>query len=153
MTSPGQQQTPLSPEQSPFDRIAPVFDGAPFIRSIGFVLLAAGEGWAETALDLKPEHRQQHGFAHAGVITTMADHTAGGAASTLVEGGSTVLTAELGVHLLRPAHGNRLECRADVVKAGRTLIVAEADVHCDGRHVARLTSTLAVVSHQLKDDS
>lgn len=131
------------------ERIAPVFELAPFIQLLGYRLVDAGDGWVETSLDLEERHLQQHGYAHAGVVTTMADHTAGGAASTIVDAGSSVLTAELGIHLLRPANGAVLTCRGEVVKPGRTLIFAQADVHCDGRHVARLHSTLAVVEQRL----
>ncbi|MGH8911972.1 MAG: PaaI family thioesterase [Acidimicrobiia bacterium] len=131
------------------EQIAPVFALAPFIQLVGYRLVDAGEGWVETSLDLEERHRQQHGYAHAGVVTTMADHTAGGAASTIVDAGSSVLTAEMGIQLLRPADGAVLTCRGEVVKPGRTLIFAQADVHCDGRHIARLHSTLAVVEQRL----
>lgn len=127
------------------DRIAPVFDLAPFIRLLGYRLVDAGEGWVETALTLEGRHLQQHGFAHAGVVTTMADHTAGGAASTVVEPGNSVLTAALSIQLLRPARGMGLTCRGEVVKPGKRLIASQADVHCDGKHVARLQATMAVV--------
>lgn len=127
------------------DRIAPVFDLAPFIRLVGYRLVDAGEGWVETALTLEDRHLQQHGYAHAGVVTTMADHTAGGAASTIIEPGHSVLTAMLSIQLLRPARGEGLSCRGEVVKPGRRIIATQADVHCDGRHVARLEATMAVV--------
>jgi len=40
-----------------------------------------------------------------------------------------VLTAEYKINLLRPALGDRLRCRATVLKAGKTLIVAESEVY------------------------
>lgn len=127
------------------DRIAPLFDLAPFIQLVGYRLVDAGEGWVETALTLDDGHLQQHGYAHAGVVTTMGDHTAGGAASTVVEPGKSVLTAMLSIQLLRPARGEGLTCRGEVVKAGRRLVATQADVHCDGKHVARLQATMAVI--------
>ncbi len=127
------------------DRIAHVFERAPFIRLLGYRLIDAGEGWVETALTLEERHLQQHGFAHAGVVTTMADHTAGGAASTVVESGNSVLTATLSIQLLRPARGTGLTCRGEVVTSGSRLIATQADVHCDGKHVARLQATMAVI--------
>lgn len=126
-----------------------VFDLAPFIQLIGYRLEDFGDGWVETSLIVEDRHRQQHGFVHAGVLTTMADHTAGGAASTQVEEGTSVLTAELGIQLLRPAAGDHLSCRAEVVKSGRSLIFTQADVRCDGSHVARLHATMAVVPRSL----
>lgn len=132
------------------DRIAPVFDLAPFIRLLGYRLVDAGEGWVETALNLEERHLQQHGYAHAGVVTTMADHTAGGAASTVVRPGHSVLTAMLSIQLLRPARGGRLTCRGEVVKPGNRIIATQADVHCDGEHVARLEAAMAVVAMDIE---
>lgn len=125
--------------------LAAVFELAPFIQLVGYRLDDFGAGWVETSLVVEDRHRQQHGVVHAGVLVTMADHTAGGAASTVVDDSHSVLTAELGAHLLRGAAGDRLRCRGEVVKAGRALVFTQADVHCDGIHVARLHATMAVV--------
>jgi uncharacterized protein (TIGR00369 family) len=122
-----------------------VFDRAPFIRLLGYRLAGSGEGWVETELDLEEHHLQQHGYVHAGVITTMADHTSGGAASTVIPAGHSILTAQLSLHLLRAARGTRLRCRGEVVKAGRTIVVTRADVHCDEIHVGLFHATMAVV--------
>jgi uncharacterized protein (TIGR00369 family) len=127
-------------------RIEAVFGLAPFIQELGFRLVDAGSGWAETALALEPRHLQQHGYVHAGVVTTMADHTAGGAASTVVGPGRSVLTSDLGIQLLRPGRGESLRCRGEVVKGGRSLVFTQADVWADGIHVARLHATMAVIA-------
>ncbi|CAN5206751.1 hypothetical protein BH18ACT5_BH18ACT5_02280 [soil metagenome] len=92
---------------------------------------------------------QQHGYVHAGVVTTLADHTAGGAASTEVRPGQSVLTADFTVHLLRPASGELLRCRGDVVKVGKRLIVTQADVWDGETHCARYLGTMAVVDQAL----
>jgi uncharacterized protein (TIGR00369 family) len=60
-------------------------------------------------------HRQQHGYVHAGVMTTLADHRAGGAARAAVAAGNDVLTVEFKINFLAPARGRRLTA------AGRTL--------------------------------
>lgn len=127
-----------------------VFDRAPFIQLIGYALEDWGEGWVETSLMLQPKHLQQHGYVHAGVLTTMADHTSGGAASTVIPDGYSILTAQLSMHLLRPAQGQALRCRADVVKPGRSLIVTQADVYCDHRHVGRFHATMAAVERSFE---
>ncbi|HZD23238.1 MAG TPA: PaaI family thioesterase, partial [Acidimicrobiia bacterium] len=93
--------------------------------------------------------KQQHGFAHAGVVATLADHTAGAAASTALRDGQSVLTAEFDIHLLRPAAGDRLTCRGEIVKSGKTLIVTQADVWSDGQLCARYTGTMAVVDRSI----
>lgn len=130
-------------------RAEAVFSLAPFIREVGYRLADAGQGWVETRLSVEPRHLQQHGYLHAGVITTMADHTAGGAASTVVQPGQSVLTSDLSIQFLRAGRGEELRCRGEVVKAGRTLVFTQADVWADDVHVARLHATMAVVDEDL----
>lgn len=131
------------------DKIAPVFQQAPFVADLGIRLADAGEGWVETELELIERLRQQHGFAHAGVVGTLTDHTAGGAASTVIAEDHSVLTADYTLHLLRPAAGNRLLCRAEVVRAGSRLIVTQADVWAGDVHAARYLGTMAVTDRKL----
>lgn len=126
-----------------------IFEAAPYISDLGLELSDLGPGWCESTLDIAPEHLQQDGYIHAGVQATTADHTAGGAGGTLVKEGDTVLTAEFKINLLRPALGDRMRCRATVLKAGRTLIVAESEVYVENDGTEKLTAkamvTLAVV--------
>ena len=61
-----------------------IFNKAEFIRLLGIRLKDAGPGWCETTLTLEPKHMQQDGFAHAGLVATMADHTSGAASGSLV---------------------------------------------------------------------
>lgn len=125
--------------------VASRFPPAPFIARLGLRVTAIGEGWVETEVTVDEWHLQQHGFVHAGVVGTLADHTAGGAASTVIPEGTSVLTAEYKLNLLRPATGPTLRCRGTVVSAGRRLVVTEADVHAGDRHVARYLGTMAVI--------
>ena len=125
------------------------FAGAPFMVDLGVAPTAVGEGRCETEMALLPRHLQHTGQAHAGVVTALADHTAGAAAQTVVRGGGVAITAELKTSLLRPAVGGRLVCVGQVVKSGRTLIFAEAEVFAvagaQRTLVAKLSATLAVV--------
>lgn len=116
---------------------------------LGVRLMDVGEGWVETELDITTRLKQQHGFAHAGVVSTLADHTAGAAATTAVKEGQSVLTADYTIHLLRPGAGEILRSRGEIVRAGKTLVIASADVWADGKHCARYTGTMAVVARSL----
>lgn len=131
------------------DHLTNVFS-APFITALGLELVSAGAGECETVLRLRPDHLQQNGFVHGGVHGTVADHTAGAAAATLLAPEELVLTAEFKVNLLRAAKGELLRCRAKVLKGGSTLSVAESDVFCETAGesvlVAKALVTLAVVS-------
>lgn len=125
------------------------FRDAPFVAHLGIALENLGPGWCEAKLDLQPWHKQQNGLAHAGVVATLADHCAGAAATTRLAPGEFVVSAEFKINLLRGARGERLRCRADVLKAGRTLSVVEAVVFAERggnqEMVAKLNATMAVV--------
>jgi uncharacterized protein (TIGR00369 family) len=123
-----------------------VFERAAFVGDLGVALAALEPGRCETTLDAGARHGQQDGFVHAGVLVTMADHTAGVAAATLLDPGQSVRTFEMHVRFVRPARGRTLTCVGTVERPGRTVSFAEADVRCDGETVARASVTLSVVN-------
>jgi uncharacterized protein (TIGR00369 family) len=129
-----------------------IFENARFVRSLGIELTSFGDGWCETRVNVRPVLEQQHGFVHAGVLMTLADHTCGGAAATTAPEGRDVITVENKVSFLRPASGPVLTCRAQVLRAGRRLIFVEAEVmteRANGRLlVAKASSTLAFIPLQ-----
>lgn len=95
-------------------------------------------------------HLQQNGVVHAGVLATLADHSAGGAASSTLGQGSYPLTAVFKINLLRPATGKVFRCVSQVLTPGRSLIVAESEVFSmlDEKQTlcAKAMVTLSVVS-------
>lgn len=125
------------------------FRQAAFVSDVGITLVDCGPAWCESELVITPRHLQQGGVVHAGVQATMADHTAGAAASTILEAGRHVVTAEFKINLLRAVRSQHLRCRADVLKSGRSIIVVEADVFADVRGepvlVSRLNATMSVL--------
>lgn len=118
-------------------------------RDCGFVVDAVGAGGFDTRLAVQPRHRQQDGFVHAGVLATMADHSAGYAGYTTVNRGVRILTVEFKINFFKPAVGPTLWCRSAVINKGRQLIVAESDLFSgdDNRRkqVAKAMVTLAAV--------
>jgi len=130
------------------------FRDAPFVAHMGISLQGLGSGWCEAKLELEPWHLQQTGVAHAGVIATLADHCAGAAATTQLAPGEHVVSAEFKINLLRGARGERLHCRAEVLKPGQTLCVVEAVVYAEraGKRemVAKLNATMAVIRTRLQ---
>jgi uncharacterized protein (TIGR00369 family) len=126
-----------------------IFARAPFIRSLAIELISFGAGWCETQVRVAPRFEQQHGHIHAGVMMTLADHTCGAAAATMVPDGQDVITVENKFSFLRPASGSLLYCRAQVLRAGQRLAFAEADVSIDRGEKrvisVRASSTLAII--------
>lgn len=134
----------------PLQELQQAFRAAPFIAELGLELESIGAGECVTVLALRPAHLQQYGFVHAGVLATMADHTAGGAAYTLAGDGCRIVTAEFKLSILRAATGGRLTCRAVVLKPGRQFSFVESEVSCSNagetRLVAKASATLAVLA-------
>src|ERR1043165_3034006 len=95
---------------------------------IGAELSRVEPGVIEIALPYRTDLAQQHGYLHAGIITTIADSACGYAAYSLMPAGSQVLSVEFKLNLLRPAKGEPFLAVAEVVKAGKTLTVVRADV-------------------------
>ena len=87
------------------------------------------KGFFESTLLIGKNHRTQDNFIHAGLIATMADHTAGYAAFTTVSENLRILTIEFKINFLKPAYGSALRCRSQVVNRGRQIIVAESEVY------------------------
>jgi uncharacterized protein (TIGR00369 family) len=101
-----------------------------FVLHLGGAMDELAPGRAVLRLPFRAELAQQHGFFHAGALTTLADTAAGYAAFTLMPEGAAVLTVEFKMNLLRPARGAVALARAEVLKPGRTLMAVRADVFC-----------------------
>src|SRR5882762_11363531 len=117
---------PLNPSFA--EEVAASFAQQPIMNLIGARLSLVEPGVVEITLPYRADLAQQHGYLHAGVVTTIADSACGYAAFTLMPADSNVLSVEFKVNLLRPAQGETFVARAEVIKAGRTLTVVRADV-------------------------
>ena len=95
---------------------------------IGAELSRVEPGVVEITLPYRADLAQQHGYLHAGIVTTIADSACGYAAYSLMPPNSEVLSVEFKVSLLRPAKGETFLAVAEVVKSGKTLTVVRADV-------------------------
>ena len=128
-----------------------IFAKANFVTDMGVELVEIDEGYAETCLKVESKHLQQDGYVHAGVQSTIADHTAGVASVTLVGENETILSVEFKINLLRPAIGEYIICRSNILKQGRTLIIVESEVFSKSEDkeklVSKATITLAVVKN------
>jgi uncharacterized protein (TIGR00369 family) len=119
------------------------------MRTLGATLGKVTSGQVEIVLVPKPELSQQHGFVHAGAVSAIADTAAGYAALSVIPMNRGVLTAEFKINLLAPARGERLIARGKVVKAGRTLTLAQTEVFAENEGkeqlIALLTATLMAI--------
>lgn len=109
-------------------QIAESFERQTIMATLGASLVSVEPGKAVIALPYAKHICQQHGFLHAGVVTTIVDSACGYAAFSLMPANSAVLTVEFKVNLMSPAKGERFEAHGRVVKAGRTLTVTQGEV-------------------------
>ena len=99
-----------------------------FIKHCRFEAEVVRLGYFQSRVKIEEHHRQQDGFIHAGVMATMADHTAGYAAFTTVPEDYQILTIEFKVNFLTPAYGESLVCRSRTLREGLQIIVGESEV-------------------------
>lgn len=105
-------------------------------------LASAADGACEIVLPMSAAVTQQHGFFHGGVIGTLADAAGGYAANTLLMPSHECLTAEYKINFIVPGIGQQLIARGRVLKAGKTLVVAAADVFAVSDGVEKLCAIL-----------
>ncbi len=134
------------------ERIRSSFARQGLMATLGANLGSVEPGKVEVVLIPGPAVSQQHGFVHAGAVSAIADSAAGYAGLSLMPPGHGVLTTEFKINLVAPAIGERIIARGEVVKAGRTLTLAQAKVFAEAggkeRLVALLTATLMAIEGQ-----
>jgi uncharacterized protein (TIGR00369 family) len=135
---------PADPHFAP--RIRASFGRQKALALIGASLTSVAPGTVEIALPFREDLTQQKGFVHGGIIGMIADTACGYAAYSLMPADSSLVTVEYKINILAPASSS-LTARGEVVKAGRTLTVARAEVYArDGRHVATMQQTLMMLA-------
>jgi uncharacterized protein (TIGR00369 family) len=103
-------------------------DQQAFSRLLGAELTALTAGRAQLELPLRPDLLQQHGFAHGGVVSYLADNALTYAGATALPSDQIAVTSEFKINYVRPAVGERLIARSEAVSAGRTQAVCRCDV-------------------------
>lgn len=143
--------TTFEPKDPDFQaRVAASFKRQAAMATLGVTLERVGPGEAELAMPYNAAFTQQHGFIHAGIMTTALDSACGYAAFSLMPAETAVLTIEFKTNLLAPAKGERFTFLGRVVKPGRTVYVTEAQAFAhDGgasKLVATMTATLMALT-------
>ena len=115
----------------------------PFVRFCGIEALDVREGRTRLRLALAPEHANNLGIAHGGVICTLLDVALGTAAR--LAAGRPVLTLDMQTRFLAPGRGV-LTAEGRVTRAGRSVLFCEAEIRdAAGGLVASATGLLKPV--------
>jgi uncharacterized protein (TIGR00369 family) len=114
------------------ERVRASFARQGMMATLGAELVSVEPGRVEMLIRHDERLTQQHGFLHAGAVTSVLDSACGYAAYSVMPPDAAVLTASFTVNLLAPAAGERFAIVGEVVRAGRTLTVCRADAFVDG---------------------
>jgi uncharacterized protein (TIGR00369 family) len=112
------------------------------MTTLGIEIVDLKAGEIELRMAYSFAYTQQHGFLHAGIITTALDTACGYAAFSLMPEDADVLTIEFKTNLIAPAQGNHFLFRARVVKPGRTITVCDAQAFASDEGGERLVATM-----------
>jgi uncharacterized protein (TIGR00369 family) len=132
-------------------RIRSSFAKQGLMTTLGATLGAISPGRVDIELRPTASISQQHGFVHGGAVSAIADSAAGYAARSVMPSGTEVLTTEFKINLLAPAAGDRIIARGRVVKAGRTLTLAQTDVFAERAGQEKLIALLTATLMTIKD--
>jgi uncharacterized protein (TIGR00369 family) len=120
-----------------------------FMKLVGTTIDEVKPGHVTLSVNKRPELLQHFGMFHGGVTAFLVDNATTAAAATVMPADKTTLTAEFKLNYLSTAAGDKLICRAKVIKPGRTLVVVSADVYCVNngteKHTATALATIALV--------
>jgi uncharacterized protein (TIGR00369 family) len=138
----------MSPADPNYEaRVRASFAKQQFMATLGASMTTVQPGEVSIELPFRADLTQQHGFLHAGVVTSVIDSACGYAALTLMPPGREVLSVEFKVNLIAPAQGAMFQARGRVVRAGRTLTVCTGDLRVVGSEsvVAMMQATMMAV--------
>lgn len=141
----------MQPADPAFEqRVRASFARQQAMATLGISLGAVEPGRVVLAMAHQASLTQQHGFIHAGIVSTALDSACGYAAFSLMPADAAVLTIEFKVNLLAPARGPRFRFEGLVVKPGRTISVVDGralqfDTDEKEKLIATMTATVMTV--------
>ncbi|MBF6275768.1 MULTISPECIES: PaaI family thioesterase [Nocardia] len=123
--------------------------GMPAARHLGFAFRRVERGEVEIVQPYRTELTEHNGNFQGGVIGSLADFAGGSAAGTLLPAGWVNMTVDYTVKLLSPARGEYLVARGRVVKPGKALTVAAAEVYGVDQGAETLCATALVTMRNI----
>lgn len=126
------------------------------MKLIGARLTRVEPGAVDITLAFRPDLSQQHGYLHAGILSTIIDTAGGYAGYTLFPAGSSVLTVEYKLNLLAPGDGEEFVAEGRVAKPGRTLCIVQGEVFAlrgERKTLCALMQQTLIVLNGRPDDS
>jgi uncharacterized protein (TIGR00369 family) len=133
-----------------YERIKESFDKQGLMHTLNAKLLEVEKGQVRIACDFSEGLSQQHGYFHAGVLTSIVDSACGYAALTLMPPDKEVLSVEFKINFLKPANTSKLIAKGTVLQSGKNLTVCEGHVYdeTENKLLAKMTATMIAINNQ-----
>jgi uncharacterized protein (TIGR00369 family) len=126
------------------DGFAPWERSSPFLDAVGpFYLKRDGDGlvWG---LRIEERHTNRRGFAHGGLLVTLADITLGHTAAASQDPPALAVTVNLTTDFAGSARiGDWIEARADVQKVGKRVVFANCYLTVAGERIVRASAVFS----------
>lgn len=102
-----------------------------------------GQDFATLSIPITPKLARIGGIVSGQALSALADTSMVIACSAFMNGFEPIATTNLEVRFLRPATGDTVQCRAQILKGGRSLLFAEAELIAfpSGKQVAQASAT------------
>ncbi len=146
MTAEGVIQTPAE------QLVRNSFAAQGLMETLGAELARVSDGEVHITMPFSPKLSQQHGYIHAGAITSIVDSACGYAGLMRAPEGHEVVSAEFKINFLRPALGERFLAIGRVENAGKRLAVCTGEVRAyatgdsDYKVIALMQATMVYVA-------
>ena len=131
------------------EKVIESFERQEVMKTLNASVQTVRPGEVELKLPYQQNLTQQHGFIHAGIVSTVLDSACGYAAFSLMPEKAAVLTIEFKINLLAPAKGDWFRAVGKVKKSGKNITVTEGELfsHADGQEklVATMVGTIMSV--------
>ena len=124
------------------ERVADSFKLQGLMATLGAQLVSVADGEVQIELPFSSKISQQHGYIHAGAITSVVDSACGYAALTKAPPDCEVVTAEFKINLMRPAIGERFLAIGRVHSSGKLLTVCTGEVQAFSGTVCKVIAIM-----------
>lgn len=130
-----------------YEKIKQSFDKQGLMKTLNAQLAEVEKGRVKITCEFSEALTQQHGFFHAGVVTSIVDSACGYAALTMMSENTEVLSVEFKINFMKPAKTDKLIAIGKVLQSGRTLTICEGYVYDskEEKLIAKMTATMIAV--------
>lgn len=116
-----------------------------FSSNNGMKILKMEEGYAEAELDYDPGHHNFMGTLHGGVLSTLADITAG---VSIISFGKLVVTLNSNINYVKPAKRGKIKAVATAVHRSRQIGSSEVRIYDEENTLVCFCSYIMFITNQ-----